>query len=181
MEMNLQPQATMCFVSGQPFSEGDRVVSHLVRADSLEILRYDVAEVQAPEFKAEGKVVCHWVHIFKPRTQQENSDRAMKLTAESLFLALADPANELDSDNTRLVQFLALMLERKKLLRPRGKKPSGDRVIYEHAKTKQLYEVPAGEMDPAFFVAVQQQLSVLTGGTGPGEGAAAAVAEPMAG
>lgn len=164
MELNLQPQAASCFVTGQPFAEGDRVVSHLVRADSMEIMRYDVAEPQLADFQAEGAVVCHWVHVYKPRAKEENADRAMKLTAESLFVALADPGSELTEENVRLVQFLALMLERKKLLRPRGRNAAGDKLVYEHAKTKLPYEVPAGEMDPAFFVAVQQQLSVLTGG-----------------
>ena len=35
--------------------------------------------------------------------------------------------------------------------------------IYEHAKTKQVYEVPVGELSPEFFLAVQEQLSVLVG------------------
>ena len=45
MELNLQPLATICCVTGQSFAEGDRVASHLVRsAESTEIVRYDVAE-----------------------------------------------------------------------------------------------------------------------------------------
>lgn len=164
MELNLQPQAALCFVSGQPFAEGDRVVSHLVRSDMMEVMRYDVREDQLGAFQPAGTVVCHWVHDFKPRGSDENPDRAMKLTAETLFLTLADPANELSPENTRLVQFLALMLERKKLLRPKGRNAVAGTLVYEHGKTRQRYEVPQGEMDPAFFVAVQQQLSVLTGG-----------------
>ena len=31
MELNLEPLATACVVSGQPFVEGDRVLSYLVR------------------------------------------------------------------------------------------------------------------------------------------------------
>lgn len=168
MELNLQPQAATCFVSGQPFVEDARVVSHLVRSDTLEIMRYDVREDQLAEFHPVGTVVCHWVHSFKPRSPNDNPDRAMKLTAESLFLTLADPANELSPENTRLVQFLALMLERKKLLRPKGRNPATGALVYEHGKSKQLYAVPAGDMTPEFFMAVQQQLSILTGGGEPG-------------
>jgi hypothetical protein len=36
--------------------------------------------------------------------------------------------------------------------------------VYEHVKTKQMYEVPAGELTPEFFIQVQEQLSVLVGG-----------------
>lgn len=163
MEMNLQPLAATCFVSGDPFNEGDRVVSHLLRNESMEIMRYDVLETQLGEFKAEGSLVCSWMHPFKPRSQNENPDRALKLTADNLFVTLADPNNEPNEENTRLVQFLALMLERKRILRPKGKNAEGDKNIYEHAKTKELYEVPVGDLDPAFFIAVQEQLSVLVG------------------
>lgn len=165
MEMHLQPLATTCFVSGQPFTEGDRVASYLVNPNpaTAEIVRYDLLETSAGEFKPEGFVACRWVHPFKPRKQGENQDRALKLTAESLFVALADPATEPTPENTRLVQFIALMLERKKILRPKGRSADGARNLYEHAKTKQMFEVPAGELTPEFFVAVQQQLSVLVG------------------
>src|SRR5258708_7716074 len=111
MDMHLQPLATTCFVSGQPFAEGDRVSSFLVRGAALEIVRYDVLEASAAEFAPEGFVACRWVHLFKPRHGEENSDRALKLNAENLFLTLADPTNELNVESTRLVQFLALMLE----------------------------------------------------------------------
>ena len=61
------------------------------------------------------------------------------------------------------MQFLALMLERKKILRPRGRTADDARNRYEHAKSKAIFEVPAGELTPEFFVAVQEQLSVLVG------------------
>lgn len=164
MEMHLQPLATSCFVSGEPFVEGARVASYLVRSGAaMEIVRYDVLETHAAGFAPEGFVACKWVHAFKPRRADENPDRALKLTAENLFVALADPSTEPTPENTRLVQFLALMLERKKILRPKGKSADRERNIFEHAKTKQVFEVPAGELTPEFFVAVQEQLSVLVG------------------
>lgn len=177
MEMHLQPLATTCFVSGETFVDGARVASFLVRSGAaLEIVRYDVLEAHAAGFAPEGFVACKWVQAFKPRRAGENSDRTLKLTAESLFVALADPTTEPTPENTRLVQFLALMLERKKILRPRGRSADGARNRYEHAKTKAIFEVPAGELTPEFFVAVQEQLSVLVGG--PKAESAAPAAEP---
>lgn len=183
MDLNLQPLAQSCFVTGQPFEEGQRVLSHLVRNESTgEVMRYDVLETAAAEFSAPGFVACRWLHAFKPRKAGENPERELKLTAESLFLTLADPASELTEENTRLVQFLALMLERKKLIRPKGRSADGARNIYEHAKTKTLYEVPAGELSPEFFIAVQEQLSVLVGPpkTKTAEPAAGPTPEPPA-
>ncbi|GAB1488449.1 hypothetical protein MASR2M8_08940 [Opitutaceae bacterium] len=164
MDLNLQPLAQTCFVTGQPFVEGERVLSHLVRnASGSEVMRYDVRETSAAEFAPSGVVACRWVHAFKPRKPGDTSERDLKLTAENLFLTLADPSSELNEESTRLVQFLALMLERKRLLRPKGRSADGSRNLYEHAGTKQMYEVPAGELSPEFFMAVQAQLSVLVG------------------
>lgn len=163
MDMHLQPLANTCCVSGASFSDGERVASYLVRTASLEIVRYDVREAHAADFSPEGFVACRWIHAFKPRQAEENPDRALKLTAENLFFALADPATEPSAENTRLVQFLALMLERKKLLRPKGRTTDGQRNVFEHAKTRQIFEVPAGDLNPEFFIAVQEQLSVLVG------------------
>ncbi len=162
--MQLQPLATTCFASGEPFAHGARVASYLVRTGaSLEIVRYDVLEQHVAGFNPEGFLACKWVQVFKPRRAGENPDRALKLTAENLFVTLADPTTEPTPENTRLVQFLALLLERKKILRPRGRSADGQRLRYEHSRSKAIFEVPAGELTPEFFVAVQEQLSVLVG------------------
>ena len=163
MELNLQPLGTACFVSGQTFAAGEPVASYLVRNANLEIVRYDLLASQKAAFAPAGFVACSWVHPYKPRVAGENTERTLKLNAETLFLALADPSTEVNAENTRLVQFLAFMLERKKVLRPKGRSADGEKNVYEHAKTKQLYQVPKGELTPEFFVQVQAQLSVLVG------------------
>jgi hypothetical protein len=165
MDLHLPSMASSCFVSGNPFVEDERVVSRLLRRDEDgEVVRVDV---QAPaEEKLElpaGRVACRWVQVFKPKVAEENPDKELKLTAENLFLTLADPGNELSEEDARLVQFLALMLERKKLIRPQGRSEEGDKEVYIHRGTKNRYEVPVGELTPEFFLAVQDQLSVLVG------------------
>lgn len=181
MEMHLQPLATTCFVSGEPFADGARVASYLVRRGAaMEIVRYDLLEAHMANFAPDGIVACKWVHPFKPRRAGENTDRTLKLTAENLFVALADPTTEPTPENTRLVQFLALMLERKKILRPKGRSADGERNRYEHAKSKAIFEVPVGELTPEFFVAVQEQLSVLVGPPKAKPDAAAAPIAPVA-
>jgi hypothetical protein len=191
MELNLQPLASSCFVSGRPFAEGDRVMSFLVRsafakasadkAPSLEIRRFDLLAAEAGAFAPEGVVACSWAQAFKPRAKDDNPDRTLKLTAETLFLTLADPATVPTPENTRLIQFLAVMLERKRLLRPRGRSADGARNLFEHSRTKQLYEVPADELTPEFFLAIQEQLTVLVGEPKPKAEKVAAVAPETGG
>lgn len=178
MELNLQPLAPVCFVTGKSFEEGERVVSFLVRSEtSTEVVRYDVLESARGEFTPPGFIACSWGHVFKPRKTGENPERELKLTAENLFLTLADPAVEIAPENERLVQFLALMLERKKILRPKSRGTAGGRDVFEHAKTKQLYHVPAGELSPEFFASIQEQLGALVGGPKKTEGAKPAPTE----
>lgn len=162
MEMNLEPLAAACSATGIGFAEGDRVVSYLVRGPNLEIVRRDVRADKTGEFMAPGTVVCRWAQVYKPKAKGENPDRVLRLTAENLFLTLTDPLTEPTPENRRLVQFLALMLERKKTLRPRGRAADGA-TVYEHARTKQRFEVTTDELTPAAFVAIQQQLGVLVG------------------
>ena len=163
MEMNLQRRAATCFVSGHAFREGDRVASLLSRLESGEVVRYDALESHAGSLQPAGFVACRWVQVFRERSRDGDAGRALKLSAENLFLTLADPATEATPETSRLVRFLALLLERKRLLRPRGRSPDGLRDIYEHFRTKELYEVQAIDLRAEFFVAVREQLGVLVG------------------
>jgi hypothetical protein len=105
MELTLQSLTPRCHLSGRDFAEGERVVSFLVRdaAQGGAVLRYDVAEVAQADFMAPGPVACRWVQLFKARKAEDNAERTLKLTAETLFLALSDPANERTMENERLL------------------------------------------------------------------------------
>jgi len=165
MDLHLPRMTTGCFVTGNTFVENERVVSRLLRqADDGEVVRIDVQAGQEENLELpEGRVACRWTQIFKPKLIVENPEKELKLTAENLFLTLADPSNELSEDDGRLVQFLALMMERKRLIRPRGRNADGTKDVYVHRGSKGLYEVPVGELTPEFFIAVQEQLSILVG------------------
>lgn len=164
MELTLHPLAKHCRASGRAFAEGDRVVSHLVREENGEVARHDVHAAEDAGYAKPAFVFCSWTHPYKARRSEENPDRAMKLTAENLFVTLADPLAEPNEANTPMLQFLALMLERKKILKPRGLTADRERQVFEHARTHQRYEIPAGVLDEAFFVKIQGQLDLLVGG-----------------
>jgi len=163
MELNLHPIATKCFVSGRDFAENDRIACYLAREASGEVIRRDLLELDDGRFMPPAFIYCRWVVAFKPRRAGENPALTLKLTADNLFLTLADPTNEPNATNTPLLQFLALMLERKKLIKPRGISEDGQRQIYEHMATHQLYEVPLGDLNADFFQKIQEHLGVLVG------------------
>lgn len=190
MELTLHPLAKICHASGRAFAEGDRVISRLVRNEAGEVARHDILAEEEANYAKPAFVFCTWTFPYKAKRAEENPDRAMKLTAENLFTTLADPTAEPNEENTPLLQFLALMLERKKILKPRGLTADGVRQRYEHAKTHQVYEIPAGTLDEKFFVSIQGQLDLLVGGpkkkaapasdAKPGEAAAPAASEVAA-
>ena len=163
MELNLHPIATKCFVSGRDFAENDRIACYLAREASGEVIRRDLLELEDGRFIPPAFIYCRWVVAFKQRKAGENPALTLKLTADNLFLTLADPANEPNATNTPLLQFLALMLERKKLIKPRGISEDGQRQVYEHMATHQLYEVPLGDLNVDFFQKIQEHLGVLVG------------------
>ncbi len=163
MELNLHPIATKCFVSGRDFAENDRIACYLAREASGEVIRRDLLELEDGRFMPPAFIYCRWVVAFKQRKAGENPALTLKLTAANLFLTLADPANEPNATNTPLLQFLALMLERKKLIKPRGISEDGQRQVYEHMATHQLYEVPLGDLNVDFFQKIQEHLGVLVG------------------
>jgi hypothetical protein len=176
MELTLHPLAKTCHACGRAFAEGDRVVSRLVREPSGEIARHDVLASEDANYTKPAFVFCTWTIAFKAKRAEENAGRTLKLTAENLFVTLADPLAEPDEMNTPMLQFLALLLERKKILRPRGLSADKQRQVFEHAKTHQMYEVPVGTLDEAFFVRIQGQLDLLVGSPKKTEAAAPAPA-----
>ncbi len=178
MELTLHSLGKNCRVTGREFLEGERVASFLVREENGEIARHDVLASEVERYERPAFVFCSWTLAFKTKRAEENPDRAMKLTAENLFVTLADPLAEPNEENTPLLQFLALMLERKKVLKPRGLNADKTKQVYEHAKTKLTYEVPAGVLDEAFFVKIQGQLDLLVGG--PKKKAVEVKSEPSA-
>jgi hypothetical protein len=163
MELTLHPLAKNCRASGRAFSEGDRVVCYLVREATGEVARHDVLASEDANYTKPAFVFCTWTIAYKAKRAEENPGRTLKLTAESLFTTLADPLAEPNDANTPMLQFLALLLERKKILKPRGLTSDGSRQVLEHSKTHQLYEVPVGTLDEAFFVKIQSQLDLLVG------------------
>ena len=183
-----------------PAPGSGQVLGEVARRDVLESEDTGVCPSAAgPELVERTFVFCRWVVAFKQRRADDNPALTLKLTAENLFLTLALPVNvpedtvlgtntgfaaanngAVSSINTPLLQFLALMLERKKLIKPRGLSEDGQRNVYEHRATHQLYEVPVGELNVEFFQKIQEHLGVLVGTPKPKVEAAPAVVAPVA-
>lgn len=163
MELNLQALATECQASHAPFAEGDRIVSTLVRLPDGDIRRLDFLESAEARLEWPGEALCRWLVIFEPEPPTDNPERAMRLTAENLFLELTQAGEDQPVENAALIRFLALMLERKRTLRPRGLSEDGRWKLFEHGPGKTLHLVPVGEISSESLLAIRDQLEAVLG------------------
>lgn len=164
MELNLQSLASECHVTRALFTEGDRIVSTLVRLPDGDIRRVDFLASAEASLEWPGEPLCRWTVIFEPEPPVTNPERAMRLTAENLFLELTSAGEDLPKENSPLVQFLSLLLERKRVLRPRGFSDDGRWKLFERGPEKTLHRVPAGEISSESLRGIRDQLEAVLGG-----------------
>lgn len=148
-------------MSGEPLQPGDRVVCVVVKPVGREIERHDIAAAREEEFKADGLVLGRWSRVIRDRPDEEREVRARLLASrEEFFLSLfADPADP-EGDKAVLKQLLALLLERRRVLRPQGP-PSDGAMRYRHVASGAEYLVPDEELSPDRVARVRDALESL--------------------
>jgi hypothetical protein len=168
MDVVLKSHTPHCAVSGRPFSDGDRVVCLLVRLQDGEFSRIDALREQADGLKApEGEVLCRWVHTFKRRPPDADAAvKELRMTLETLFSSLYEEGELPAEENHDLIRFLALFLERRRILKPTRSRPRPGWIACDHMREKRTYLVPEGELDIAFFMRMQDKLGALLGAEG---------------
>ncbi|MBC2594056.1 hypothetical protein H5P28_07250 [Ruficoccus amylovorans] len=162
MEWQFKPPARESSVSGETFSEGEIVVCILHLDAEGQLQRVDLREEEADAFSAPGGVLGRWRREVKtPNEEAREARRQLMATTEELFVSLfeeSDPEGE--QDRAVLKQLLALMLERKRVLRRVGPAVKGVQ-RYRHPKQDREYDVPMDDIDPAKLIRIQEQLQLL--------------------
>lgn len=147
--------------SGEPFVPGDVVVS-LIYLDAEEggVARADLHESESEEFGLPGELLGRWRRVIKDLDDEslQTSDRLA--SAEDFFFSLYENESK-DSAEERdiLKHLLALMLERKRVLRAAGPRKGGSSQLYRHSKTKQELTVPICEMSRELMLRIEDTLS----------------------
>lgn len=174
MEWHISPVARRSYLSNKEFEKDDRVVSTLVRTADGELLRIDALLPELRDVDLPGEPICRWTQIFKPKPDDGREEaEALKLTADNLFISLFEGENpeELSEENAELKHFLALMLERRRVLRVKSR--GRGYVRYVHRPSKREFMVPAVDLEPAFFLENQEKLAfIVDGGDAPEPGSA---------
>jgi len=165
-DWNFQSRAHACQACEQPF--GNRQPYHTILAyERHELLRQDVCEscwkVQFSEGAKDRKgFVSHWVGEYEPPPAAP-ADPILKETAETLLRKLI----EKNDPQYRAATFiLAVMLERKKLLKVKAQtRENGQRVfVYEQPKTGDIFTIPDPDLQLTQLEEVQRQVGLLMEG-----------------
>ncbi|MEM8550343.1 MAG: hypothetical protein AAGF10_06085 [Verrucomicrobiota bacterium] len=162
MEWQFNPPARHSSVSGTAFAEGEVVTCVLYINMEGQLERADLQEAELASFNAPGGVLGRWRREVKTPDEEAKEARAQLMaTTEELFLSLFENEEEAgQSERATLKQLLALMLERKRLLKRVGPTKEGMQV-YVRPKHEEEYHVAMEEMAPERLLAVQEQLKLL--------------------
>ncbi len=163
MQWPVKPLSTKSTLSGEPFQTGEVILCFLYKDENGEFQRADIKPSEANTFRPSGEILGRWTH--EVRRDLENTqllNQQLLQTSEELFMSLYNEAyaTEDSSDRQLLKHFLALMLERKRILKPLGSRTEPIQK-YFHSKTKQEFDVPVLEIVPEKLVWLQSQLGQL--------------------
>jgi hypothetical protein len=160
-DWNIRMRAEACDATGKPFAEGEIFHTALYR-EGDGFLRRDLCEEAWNVLTADPQSAppfSSWRSKFEPPAPPA-PEALPKDDAEGMLRRLLE-SNDPAHANTRYL--LAVMLERKRILRPQ---PSEEAtlLVYEHAKTGETFLITDPRLSLADLAAVQEEVSALLSG-----------------
>jgi len=159
-EWNIQSRALQCAVSGRPFEKGERIFSALYWREG----QYQRVDLCADAWKARNENIeplSAWQTEFVPPPPPA-PEALKKDDAESLLRRLV-AENAPATRNARYI--LALMLERKKVLRQieRQRQEGISILVYEHLPSGEVWLIEDPGLKLGELSAVQDEVAHLLG------------------
>jgi hypothetical protein len=157
-EWSIQHRAEACAVTGELFAAGENFYTLLFR-DGDGFRRQDLSEVAWQQRNENLQPFSFWRSRFEPPPAAP-PEPLPKENAEELFRRLVAAA---DRANANACYVLAAMLERKRILK-QIQTENGDQgrlLIYEHAKTGDVFVVPDPQLHLDQLGSVQAEVAQL--------------------
>ena len=157
-DWNIQPRAVVCAQTGEPFAKGERVYSALYWREG-KYQRVDVKEAAWNARNDNIEPLSAWQTDFVPPPPAP-VEPLKKDDAESLLRRLM-AENDSSSLNSRYI--LALMLERKKVLRQLERQRTEGRstLVYEHLPTGEVWLIEDPGLKLGELQSVQEEVARL--------------------
>jgi len=157
-EWQLKTISRQSQITGSPFEVGQRIISYIYKDDSGEILRDDIHADDVNEYNSPGILLGWWEQVVKNYDNEAEARRQIINSSEELFLSLFEE-EKVETREREVIKFLlALMLERKKILKPLIKTPVDAVQRYLHNRTNREYEVPIIDLTAESVQEVMGQL-----------------------
>lgn len=161
IDWNIKSRSDTCQIKGTPFKEGDFFYTLLFYDDEI-YQRLDLSEEAWEERKIDESAPVPfslWRSKYEepPPRAPETLPRDDAEGMLRYFLASNDPSHH------NVCYILALMLERKKLLRPLAS-PDSSTLLYEHTGTGETFIITDPHLSLENLIEVQQEVSELLGG-----------------
>ena len=148
-------------LSESTFSEGEQVVCLIYKdVKKGEIGRSDIRPEEEADFKLPGELLGRWLHTIKKPENKAMAAREQLASAEDFFFSLFELSRDAESseETNALKYLLALMLERKRVVRAQGKRHSDGAQSYLHVKTKQMLDVPIVDISADLMIRIQETI-----------------------
>lgn len=161
MSWHFKSIARTSTLSNRNFSEGDQVVCLVYKdAEKGEISRADIRLDEEAQFELAGELLGRWLRVIKGPEDKQAAARERVASAEDFFLSLYESPNDSDSseETDALKSLLALVLERKRMVRAQGKRQSRGVQPYLHVKTKQVLDVPMVDISASLMTRIQETI-----------------------
>lgn len=157
-EWSIQHRAEFCAVTGEPFVAGENFYTLLFR-DGDGYRRQDLSEAAWQERNENLQPFSFWRSRFEPPPTAP-PEPLPKENAEEIFRRLVAAA---DRANANACYVLAAMLERKRILKQiqTDERDQGRVLIYEHAKTGDVFVVPDPQLHLDELEEVQKEVAGL--------------------
>ncbi len=150
-------------VLGSDIKAGDTVVCAVFIDAAGNLDRADFAAGEFDESKIAGKIIGRWERVVgeNPDADERMARKMALASSEDFFISLFDENSAIETEETDVVkQMLALLLERKRILRPLGR-PSGGVQKYLHVSSKRVFDVPQSAPDENLILKIQSQLGSI--------------------
>jgi len=160
MEWHFKGIARKSSLSRTPFVSGDRVACIIFKDYKVgEIGRMDLLMHEVDTIDLPGEILGRWMRVVKDPDEEGTSVRETVASAEECFLSLyAHAQSGAEDELAAMKHLLALMLERKRVLRAVGKRHKAGTQSYIHVKTKQMVDVPIVEISADLMLRIQDTL-----------------------
>lgn len=160
MDWQIKTLSRKSTLSGENFEPGDQAVSLVyVDGDGGELGRADLHEEELAELQSPGQVLGRWNWVMKDPEEGSTNVADTVASAEDFFFSLFE--NEAGDERDRsdaLKHLLALMLERKRILRAIGPRQTSGTQAYLHVKTKKELDVPIAEISRELMFKIEDTL-----------------------